>query len=120
MDDNELKSLYDHCSRVENLPDDRVVWAIWEYKEKLENRQRYYIHCPNREFTHVSTCIWALDEILARVSGKSLRNALNEVSKFRDFLGDYDGKSKTNRKIFGIAADVAHSVYEMLVAEFNL
>lgn len=116
----ELQALYEHCCRVENMADDRVVWAILEYKEKLEKRLPYYVHLQSREFKHISTCLWAIDEILGRVVGKSLKNALTEVEQFRELLEDYDGKNKVNRKNFAIAADVAQHVYEMLVEEFTL
>ncbi len=119
MSGETLQSLYDHLMRMENMSDSRVVYAIYDYKEKLETYLSYYKWRSKRDFRHISTRLWAIDEILSRISGKSLKGALEEIGQFKDFLDDYDGPSLSNRQSFIIASEEVEQVYDMLVDQFR-
>ena len=119
MSGETLQALYDHVMRIENMPDNRVVYAVYDYKEKLETYLSYYKWRSKRGFRDISTRLWAIDEILSRISGKSLKGALEEIRQFKDFLDDYDGPSLSNRQSFIIASEEVDRVYDMLVDQFR-
>lgn len=120
FDSKELQEFYKYQERLENMGDDRVMWMLNEYKEKVEKLLPFYIHRPTREFKNISTQIWAIEEIQERVLFKSPKNALIEVARFQALLEDYDGRNARNRKHFQIAAEVAQTVYEMIIEQFTL
>lgn len=95
-----------------------MLWAINEYKEKIDHMIPRYIHCKAKEFKTYSIIAWAIEEIQNRVKFKSVRSALCSIEEFIDICESYDGKSKESQQAFQVAAEVGQFIHDMIYEQF--